>query len=190
MDIDVYDFDGTLYDGDSTVDFVCFCLRRHPVLAPALLSMAAPALSALVGRGSLTRMKSELFSRMARRFDLDAEAALFWRENRTRAKLRAFFRETPRDLPIVVASASPEFELRHALPLLGEVTLVATRVGADGALIGKNCKGEEKIRRIREAVGPFSVRAMYTDDAQADAPLLAMAREKYLVSRDGVKRLE
>ena len=31
MLIDVYDFDGTIYDGDSTVDFVRFCLRRHPV---------------------------------------------------------------------------------------------------------------------------------------------------------------
>ena len=30
MRIDVYDFDGTIYDGDSTVDFVFFCLRRHP----------------------------------------------------------------------------------------------------------------------------------------------------------------
>ena len=29
MLIDVYDFDGTLYDGDSTVDFVLFCLRRR-----------------------------------------------------------------------------------------------------------------------------------------------------------------
>ena len=30
MRIDVYDFDGTIYDGDSTVDFTRFCLRRHP----------------------------------------------------------------------------------------------------------------------------------------------------------------
>ena len=30
MLIDVYDFDGTIYDGDSTVDLVKFCIRRHP----------------------------------------------------------------------------------------------------------------------------------------------------------------
>ena len=28
--IDVYDFDGTIYDGDSTVDFFLFSLRRNP----------------------------------------------------------------------------------------------------------------------------------------------------------------
>ncbi len=32
MRIDVYDFDGTIYDGDSTVDFTRFCLRRHPAV--------------------------------------------------------------------------------------------------------------------------------------------------------------
>lgn len=46
MRIDVYDFDGTIYDGDSTVDFTRFCLRRHPgVLAglPKLLGTIASA---------------------------------------------------------------------------------------------------------------------------------------------------
>ena len=32
MRIDVYDFDGTIYDGDSTVDFWLYCLRRKPSL--------------------------------------------------------------------------------------------------------------------------------------------------------------
>ena len=36
MRIDVYDFDGTIYDGDSTVDFTRFCLRRHPAVLAGL----------------------------------------------------------------------------------------------------------------------------------------------------------
>ena len=38
MRIDVYDFDGTIYDGDSTVDFTRFCLRRHPAVLAGLRS--------------------------------------------------------------------------------------------------------------------------------------------------------
>ena len=43
MLIDVYDFDGTIYDGDSTADFVLFCLRRHPgmILGAPRLAVAA-----------------------------------------------------------------------------------------------------------------------------------------------------
>lgn len=51
-----------------------------------------------------------------------------------------------------------------------------------GALIGKNCKGEEKLRRIEQNIGPFEIRAMYTDDAKADGPLLAAAQEGYIVT--------
>lgn len=28
----IYDFDKTIYDGDSTVDFFLFCLKREPIL--------------------------------------------------------------------------------------------------------------------------------------------------------------
>ena len=28
--MNVYDFDGTIYDGDSTLDFWYFCLKKHP----------------------------------------------------------------------------------------------------------------------------------------------------------------
>ena len=28
--VNVYDFDGTVYDGESTLDFYLYCVRRHP----------------------------------------------------------------------------------------------------------------------------------------------------------------
>ena len=95
-----------------------------------------------------------------------------------------------RDLPIVIASASPEFELRHAAKLLGVGHLIGTQCDmTTGELTGKNCKGEQKIARIREALGEFEVRAMYTDDAKADGPLLAIAQERYIVTHGQVKRI-
>ena len=32
MKINLYDFDGTIYDGDSTRDFFFYELRRHPLI--------------------------------------------------------------------------------------------------------------------------------------------------------------
>lgn len=190
MLIDVYDFDGTIYDGDSTVDLVRFCLRRHPSLLAGLPGLLPALAGLLTGKTGLTAFKTALFTRMAARIDLRAEAALFWQDARTQAKLGAWFQSTPRDLPIVIASASPEFELEHAARLLGVSALIGTRCDPDtGALIGKNCKGEEKIRRIGEAMGPFTVRAMYTDSVKSDGPLLDIASEKYLVRHGRVQRI-
>ena len=189
MLIDVYDFDGTIYDGDSTADFVLFSLRRHPGVIAGLPRVAFAALRLLVRNIGLTQFKSVLFGEMSRRFSLEEEAELFWKDMNTRKKLGPWFFETPRDLPIVIASASPEFELRHAAKILGVDTLIGTKCDMKtGALTGKNCKGAEKISRIREVIGEYEVRAMYTDDAKADGPLLAIAREQYIVTHGSVTR--
>ena len=103
MLIDVYDFDGTIYDGDSTVDLVQFCIRRHPALLGGLPGMLPRLVGAATGRTSLTAFKTALFSRMAARIDLAAEAEAFWQDARTQAKLGEWFQKTPRDLPIVIA---------------------------------------------------------------------------------------
>lgn len=189
MLIDVYDFDGTIYDGDSTADFVLFCLRRHPGMITGAPRLAAAALMLACKKINLTRFKSVLFGEMSRRFSLEKEADAFWKSEKTQAKLGPWFYNTPRDLPIVIASASPEFELRHAAKILGVETLIGTRCDMKtGELFGKNCKGAEKIVRIREVFGDFKVRAMYTDDAKADGPLLAIAKEKYIVTHGKVEK--
>ena len=189
MLIDVYDFDGTIYDGDSTADFVLFCLHRHPGMIASAPALCAAALQLAVKKIGLTQFKSVLFGEMVKRFDIEAEADAFWKSMKTRMKLGPWFFETPRDLPIIIASASPEFELRHAAKILGVETLIGTKCDAKtGALIGKNCKGAEKIERIREVIGEFEVRAMYTDNAKADGPLLAIAKERYIVTHGKVEK--
>lgn len=190
MRIDVYDFDGTIYDGDSTFDFVRFCMRRHPAMLLGLPRIAGAGVKLAMKKIGLTEFKSALFSVMTAYMDLNTESGLFWLDGRTKKKLGKWFSKTPRDLPIVIASASPEFELRHAAKILGVKTLIGTRADVNtGELYGKNCKGAVKIERIREEIGEFTVRAMYTDDVKADAPLLAMAEEKYLVTHGKVKRI-
>ena len=189
MRIDVYDFDGTIYDGGSTADFVLFCLRRHPQMIGSLPRVAAAALRLAAKGINLTQFKSVLFGEMAKRFDLEAEAEAFWQDMKTRIRLGPWFFDTPRDLPIVIASASPEFELQHAAKILGVDTLIGTQCDVKtGKLIGENCKGAQKIDRIREVIGEYEVRAMYTDDAKADAPLLAIAEERYIVTHGKVEK--
>ena len=83
MRIDVYDFDGTIYDGDSTVDFTLFCLRRHPGVIAGLPRLIVAA--AMIQSRGLTQFKSVLFGEMAKRFSLEEEAALFWQDGPTKA---------------------------------------------------------------------------------------------------------
>ena len=191
MKIDVFDFDGTIYDGDSTVDFLLFCVTKKPWLPvlcfPPLLRAFVRKLS---GRFSLTAFKSDLFSVFARRFPLPETAEEFWERERTKKKLGNWFLTKERTLPVVIASASPDFELSPAARLLRADALICTRCDpATGRVVGKNCKSAEKIDRIRAVYGECRVRAMYTDDPKADGPLLSIAEEKYLVRHGVVNRI-
>ena len=192
MRIDVFDFDGTIYDGDSTVDFLKYVFSKKPLILICILPhLFLTGLKAAAGRFSLTRFKSGLFSVLARHISLEEEANRFWEMEKTKNKLGRWFLERERALPVVIASASPDFELEAAARILLPDLLVCTRCDpATGRLIGVNCKSSEKIRRIREEWGEYTVHAMYTDDVRADAPLLALAEEKYLVCHGKVSRID
>jgi len=189
MWIDLYDFDGTIFKGDSTRVFWLYCLRKKPALAKHLPRQLAALLMMACKRWDLTRGKG-VFLRFVRDIDLESMAERFWVEPRIQRRVAPWFGKRDDALPTVIASASPEILLAPIARRYGVRRLIATRIDPrTGALTSPNCKGEEKVGRLREALPGAMIRAMYTDDRRADGPLLAMAQQKYIVRRGVVKRV-
>lgn len=59
--MNVYDFDGTIYNGDSTVDFYLYCLREHPGLAVYAFRQGIGVLRCVAGQIDTTSMKEQFF---------------------------------------------------------------------------------------------------------------------------------
>lgn len=178
--VDIYDFDGTIYRGDSTVDFIRFLLGKRKSLALSLLACVPDAVRLLFDK-NLTTFKSSLFSRLSGHVDLNAEGRAFWETTAAQDKINEWIRQRKRDVPTIIASASPDFELKWIARQL-DADLVCTNCDPKtGRVIGVNCKSSEKVRKIREKYGEVSVRAMYTDNTSADRPLLELAEEQYRV---------
>jgi phosphoserine phosphatase len=189
MWIDVYDFDGTLFRGDSTFAFWMYCLRKKPCLLRRVPRQLWGLLRVATGRWNMTRGKGE-FLCYFQDIDVAEMARRFWADPATQKRLVDWFQPQRDQLPSVIASASPEITLAPIAQSLGARHLIGTRVDPKtGLLLGKNCKGEEKVARLRELMPGFQIRAMYTDDAKADAPLLALAQQKYIVRRGAAKRV-
>lgn len=189
MRLDVYDFDHTLYDGDTIVDFWLFSIRRHP----ALLRYLPRQLWALIRKGlqlTDTRGAKDGFQCYFEGIELSSEARAFWRSERARKKLYDWHRSRPDDLPRVIASASARLVLEPIAEYLKADAIIATEVEpSTGKLLGPNCRGARKIEVMTERFPGFSIRAMYTDDVKADGPLLALAEEKYVARKGKVTRL-
>ena len=84
------------------------------------------------------------------------------------------------DFDIVVVSASPENWICHWAEQM-QVKLIATKMDIKdgkltGRIIGKNCHGEEKVRRIMEMYKLSDYEMVYAyGDTKGDRPMLKLA---------------
>ena len=86
--MNVYDFDGTIYDGDATVGFVLYTLRRHPLaMLRSLPGQASAVVSYLAGKTDKTRMKSRFFSFLQYLDDVEGDVKNYWDKNRHKIKV-------------------------------------------------------------------------------------------------------
>lgn len=175
--MNAYDFDGTIYRGNSSVDFILWLLRRHPRLIGYVPAMVLAAIGHAIGRTSTEDFKSAFFRPVA---DVDAglEAELFW--TKAIRKTSPWYKPKKTD---VVVSASPEFLLEPACRLLGIRPPIATRMDpSTGRVLGRNCKGTEKTVRFRERYPSTRLRHFFSD-SESDRPMAELADRAWLVKR-------
>jgi phosphoserine phosphatase len=171
--MNVYDFDKTIFRGDSTARFFAFCLKRHPGILRRLPAIIWGAARFALGATDKTEFKGRLFSFLRDIPDVNAEVAAFWAENRGRIQPWYLAQRRPDDL---IISAGPEFLLAAVCP-----RLIASRVDSrTGAYTGKNCDGAEKLLRFRAAYGDAPVEEFYSDSL-SDAPMAGIAARAFLV---------
>ena len=76
--MNLYDFDETIYDGDSTRDFVLYCYKNYPRTLAYLPRQLAAVTSYMAGRIDKTTFKERYFSMFAAVPDIDSALADFW----------------------------------------------------------------------------------------------------------------
>ncbi|MBR5782657.1 MAG: HAD-IB family phosphatase [Clostridia bacterium] len=178
-----YDFDETIYNGDSTRDFVFYCLKRQPSLVRFVPRWGWNALLWKVFRTkSKTQFKEKLYSFFTGIKDIDAFVADFWQVHFK--NIKPWYYEQQREDDIII-SASPEFLLRPAIDRLGIRYFLASRVDKKtGKYTGENCWGEEKVCRFRQLLPEAEIESFYSD-SRSDTPMARLATgTSYLVYGD------
>ncbi|MBD5094857.1 MAG: phosphoserine phosphatase [Subdoligranulum sp.] len=179
--MNVYDFDKTIYAGDSTLDFYWYCLGRHPALIKHVHKQLWAGLLYAAGKIGITEFKECFFSFLPEVPVLEEQVEKFW--DLRQKRIKAWYLEQKQSDDVII-SASPSFllipickRLKIALPIATEADPLS------GKITGENCKGEEKVRRFFERYPRAEVQAFYSDSA-TDSPLAALAREAFLVRGD------
>ena len=179
-DMNVYDFDKTIYNGDSTRDFYFFCLRRHPSIIKYLPYQGFMFLRFVLKRIKKTRFKEKFYAFFKNINNIDSEVNLFWDTHSD--NLKKWYLESKNESDLII-SASPEFLLKPICEKLG-IRLIASRVDKlSGKTEGENCYGEEKVNRLKAEYPGFCIDKFYSDSL-SDKPLADLAKEAFLVKGD------
>lgn len=182
--MNVYDFDKTIYAGDSSIHFWLFLIRRHPQSAPLSAGMVPEGFRVLRGKGSRGELKERMFALLRRVPDPEAEVSAFWDSHIRR--IYPWYLDRRREDDVII-SASPAFLIGEACRRL-EVGYIATEMDIHtGRIADGNCRGEEKPPRFRAVYGETPVEEFYSDSL-SDLPMMELAEAGYLVKRGQVVR--
>jgi len=187
-----FDFDGTVTYGDTLLPFLFY---THGLFGAGWrLFLELPRLIGfLVGLVSRQKVKEALLSRFYRGLPMkkiEKWGEAFAREQLPRhlkaeAMRRIAWHKSRKDT-LVLISASIDAYLNPWASSAGFDKTLTSRLEADsagratGRLVGANCRGEEKLRRLTEALGPREEYRLYAyGDSRGDKDLLESADHSY-----------
>ena len=175
-DIDIYDFDHTIVPFDSGTMFFVYCMIHYPWCILLLPFIGFAFILMLVGIFHFTQFKRVCYTYI---LFIPKEKAVkkFW--DKFEKYVEPWFGERKRYS--VVISASPDFFLEEIAKRLNLDKLIATRHNPKtGIIIGENCRGEEKVKRLFEEFDESEINVVdvYSDSLKYDKYIFALANGK------------
>lgn len=200
VSVAVFDVDKTLTVRDCVVPFVTKVVGRPKVLTTVLRNL--PTVVRLVARRDRDGLKllfvRELFSGVpvaegeAIGVDFAAQIAENWIRDDVARRLR-WHQGEGHVVVLVSASLSP-YLIPFGDLIEADVVLCATLEEDNGVytgnLVGPNCRGEEKVRRIeqwcQESGVPLSAIEFAYGDSKGDGPMIALAQHGVWVGKSDI----
>lgn len=176
MEVDIYDFDKTIVPFDSGSLFVLYCMIWYPWCIITLPIMAVAMLLMLCKVISFTQFKKTCFMFLPL-IPTKKAVKRFWDKNID--KVHPWFKDRQRYT--IVISASPDFLLADISQRLGFDEIISTRHNQKtGVIIGENCRGEEKVRRLYENHKKEDIKIVdvYSDSLKHDKYIFQLATNK------------
>ena len=199
----VYDFDKTIYGGESGTNFFTYYLRNYPLKGLLFgLTYLKEVLFYLIKITDLKRLKERFFIFLESHSSEEIEKIVdgFWKkyEKKMYSWTQEELQENKKEADmVIVTSATPLFLLERLIPEMGYDMVFGTEFQGDGEekfvaeIKGENNKGMEKVRKLdkwaKENNIEYEIIKFYSDSL-ADKPLYDIAEKKYWIKKG--KKLE
>ena len=180
--MNVYDFDRTLFPGDSSMHFWAFCKKRYP-----LIWLHFPAGITKMGLYKLKlftwgEVMEKFFSFMKYVPDKERMIEEFWDEKVS--TIYPWYKERQKDDDLII-SATPYFIINPIARRLGIKHVIATDMEINTYKInGIDCASIEKVNRFRKEYPDGEIDEFYSD-SYSDMPLAEIAKKAFMIGKRG-----
>ena len=176
--MNIYDFDGTIYDGDSCKDLIIYGLKRYPKLTLKSLNKTIKLMKDY--KANLIEFEIVKESLLSFIFKIDNyEDFIDEFVNINMKKIKPWYLSQKKEDDIII-TASCDLWIDKFANKLGLKNIIATKIGKNGKLITKNCKGKEKVNRFRNQFSKLIPDSSYSD-SKVDIPILEIAKKAFIV---------
>lgn len=181
--MNVYDFDGTIYAGDSTKDFYLYCVIKYPRVLKNIPKQLIGVFKYLFKMIDKKTFKEYFYSFLNKLYEPERIIQDFWKCYESRIYSWYLYEKDEND---VIISASPEFLLEPICKKMNIKYLVASKVDINtGKYDGENCKGKEKVKRFNAVFGDRKIDKFYSDSL-SDLPMAEKAERAFLIKKGKV----
>lgn len=188
--MNVYDFDNTIYDGESAVDFFFFCLKKDVTLlrlVPLLLIKLVKYKMCLITIEELREYVEKYAKDLLDDFEnFDDIITEFWQKNLQ--KIKPFYLEQKREDDILL-TATFGFLIEIPVRELGIKTVISSEIDTKTGKLIRLCYREHKPELLQKYISGNEKICFYTDSMN-DKSMIDLADEAYLVKGKKIKRLK
>lgn len=186
--MNVYDFDNTIYDGESVVDFFLFYCKKDKSLIKYMPSVFLALLKYKAGKVTIEQALSRYGEKVGsfyRNNQVEKDMVVFWDEHMH--KIKPFYKDVQTDDDLII-SGSPEFSLEIICKRLGIKRYIGSIIEKDGS-ISRLCIREAKVKAFFEKYPDTEIENFYTDSIN-DIPLIEISKNAYLVKGNKITKIK
>ena len=186
--VNLYDFDETIYDGQSILDFYLYCITKYPRIIRYIPKVLVDFCRINIQVSKLNHSKINYHGVLTDIDDIKGLIEEFWKSHRS--KIKPWYLERKQEGDVII-TASPRVLVEPICNDLGVHRLIATEVDkSTGAVIGKLCFNGEKTIKFIENFPELEVQDCFTDNPVHDGPLLSLAQgNRYHVKGNRIVKL-
>lgn len=188
--MNVYDFDNTIYEGETLIDFILYYVKKDPKIwkyIPKLLIIACKdALNLFTVEEALKAYASFLEGYYVTLDNVEEDIVKFWDKNEH--KIKPWYEKVRKEDDVVV-SGTLDIILDEIMNRMNIKTYVGSSINSKTGKFNRLCFLENKVKAFYEICPNGKIEDFYTDSMN-DKPLMDIAESVYFVKGSKIKKIK